>query len=142
MKRILQTTELNREQSELVELAGSLLANSYSPYSHYRVGAAVRTRDKATYSGVNVENSSYGLTLCAERCALACAVAHGAQPGDVVSVAIVVSGSEPATPCGACRQVIAELCHPDCEVVAATIGGSKVYQWRIADLLPDAFGLP
>jgi len=119
----------------LVEAARQARERAYAPYSGYLVGAAVETEDGAVYVGCNVENASYGLALCAERVALGSAVAAGARRFRRVAV---VSGSEPpASPCGACRQVLAELA-PDALVIA--VGPSSRQEWRVRDLLPAAFG--
>lgn len=109
---------------------------AYAPYSQFRVGAAVLSADGALFAGANVENASYGLTACAERIAAWTAVAAGAGP--ITLVAVVTDTPDPVTPCGACRQVLAELA-PDAVVVMATLGG---YQRRatVAELLPAAFG--
>src|SRR5262249_29352438 len=106
---------------------------AYAPYSHYSVGAALEADDGAIYSGCNVENASYGLTICAERAAVCAAVAGGARK---FRRAVVVSDSDPpAAPCGACRQVLAEF--GDFELVA--VGSKRSIRWRLADLLPAAF---
>jgi cytidine deaminase len=106
---------------------------AYAPYSHYSVGAALEADDGAIYSGCNVENASYGLTICAERAAVCAAVAGGARS---FRRAVVVSDSDPpAAPCGACRQVLAEF--GDFELMA--VGPKRSARWRLADLLPAAF---
>ena len=106
---------------------------AYAPYSHYSVGAALEADDGAIYSGCNVENASYGLSICAERAAVCAAVAGGAR---TFRRAVVVSDSDPpAAPCGACRQVLAEF--GDFELVA--VGPKRSIRWRLADLLPAAF---
>ena len=106
---------------------------AYAPYSHYSVGAALEADDGAIYSGCNVENVSYGLSICAERAAVCAAVAGGAR---TFRRAVVVSDSDPpAAPCGACRQVLAEF--GDFELVA--VGPKRSIRWRLADLLPVAF---
>jgi cytidine deaminase len=106
---------------------------SYAPYSHYRVGAALEADDGAIYAGCNVENASYGLTICAERAAVCAAVAGGAR---TLRRAVVVSDSDPpAAPCGACRQVLAEF--GDFELSA--VGPRRTLRWRVTELLPAAF---
>ena len=110
--------------------------SAYCPYSHFRVGAAVLTGDGAIHGGCNVENASYGLTICAERAAVFQAVSQGAR--QVRTVLVYTPTPEPTFPCGACRQVIYEF-GPDAEVIC-TCDGPRVLRRRIADLLPDAFG--
>jgi len=109
---------------------------AYAPYSKYKVGAAVRTRRNKIYSAANVENASYGLTVCAERCAVWSAVAAG-ETKDYEAIAVVIDDDRLPTPCGACRQVLAEFA-PDIRVVlATTVGKRKVTTLSV--LLPDPF---
>jgi cytidine deaminase len=114
--------------------AAVAMARAHAPYSGLSVGAALVARDGVVALGCNVENASYGLTLCAERNALAQARILGAH--DIVAV-LVTSSAGAIPPCGACRQVLAELA-PRALVVATA--GASVRVWRTADLLPDAFG--
>ena len=110
-------------------------ANAYAPYSRYRVGAALESQDGRIFTGCNVENASFGLALCAERAAVTAAVNAGARRFRRL---LVASDSDPpASPCGACRQVLAEF-GSDLVVVAVGPGGSR--QWTLAELLPAAFG--
>ncbi|MDQ7829972.1 MAG: cytidine deaminase [Armatimonadota bacterium] len=117
----------------LVAAARASRRRAYAPYSGYRVGAAVLTADGAVFTGANVENASYGLSLCAERAAIITAVAAGHRR--LRAVAVAVGGPE-AAPCGACRQVMAEF--GVTEVYLAGRGG-RVQVRRLADLLPGAF---
>jgi cytidine deaminase len=118
----------------LIEAARAAQANAYAPYSSFRVGAALEATDGTVYTGCNVESASYGLSICAERAAVAFAVAQGARKFRRV---VVVSDSEPpASPCGACRQVLAEF-GTDIEVRA--VGPSSERTWSLGELLPDAF---
>jgi cytidine deaminase len=119
----------------LLDAAESAQAHAWAPYSRFRVGAAVETDDGRIFSGVNVENASYGLTLCAERVAIAAAVTAGAR--GFRRLAVATDASPPSAPCGACRQVLAEF-GGDPVVVAVGPGGSR--RWRLSELLPDAFG--
>jgi cytidine deaminase len=119
----------------LVEAAKQARAHAYAPYSRYRVGAAVRADNGKTYVGVNVENASYGLALCAERSAVAAAITDGARA--LEAVAVVTSTSPPAAPCGMCRQTLAEFAH-DLPVVLVNDDGERV-QTTLAELLPRAF---
>lgn len=124
----------------LLEAAKLARQAAYAPYSKFKVGAAVLTVDGAIYSGCNVENTSYGLTTCAERNAVAAAVAGGMQPGQLKAVAIVADTTEPCTPCGACRQVMLEFAAENCKVFATNTAGD-VKKYLLDDLLPDAFKL-
>ena len=120
----------------LFSAAEAARERAYAPYSKFKVGAAVLAADGTIHLGCNVENASYGLTICAERHALGRAVVEGKKPA---AIAIVVDSRRPTPPCGACRQVIAELCAPDVEVRSRTPKG-KESRYRVGDLLPDAFG--
>jgi cytidine deaminase len=111
--------------------------HAHAPYSGFRVGAAVLTEAGNVHAGCNVENASYGATICAERAAIFRMVANGEK--HVVAVAIFVDDTEPAMPCGMCRQVIAEF-GQDVRIITATPGRTK--QSTIAALLPEAFVLP
>lgn len=118
----------------LVEAARAAQAQAYAPYSSFRVGAALEATDGAVYTGCNVESASYGLSICAERSAVAFAVARGARSFRRI---VVVSDSDPpASPCGACRQVLAEF---GLDLEVESVGPGRRLQWRLADLLPDAF---
>ena len=131
-------SELEPELRKLVEAAIRARANAHAPYSGFAVGAAALDADLRLHRGCNVENSSYGLTVCAERVALFSAVADGAS--DIRAIAIAGPGHNglPTAPCGACRQVIWDLAG-DVEVLLATLEG-RVEVWRAGDLLPAAFG--
>jgi cytidine deaminase len=120
----------------LVEAADAVRAHAYAPYSRYRVGAALLAADGRVFVGANVENASYGLCQCAERSAVGAAIAAGVRT--FKAIAIVTDGPEPATPCGACRQVLAEF-PPSFPVRCATPDGSVV-ESDVATLLPRAFG--
>lgn len=121
---------------ELIEIARAAREQAYAPYSGFKVGAAVETADGKVYAGCNVENSSYGLTVCAERTALAKAVSEGER--HFVRIAVIAETKIPVPPCGACRQVILELCGKDVEVVLANIDGQRVVT-DISSLLPMPF---
>jgi cytidine deaminase len=109
---------------------------AYAPYSRFHVGAALLADDGRVIPGANVENASYGLSMCAERTAAFRAASEGARR--LVAVAVVASNEEPTWPCGACRQVLWEF-GPDMVVVSEGSGGRREER-RLADLLPDAFG--
>jgi cytidine deaminase len=121
------------EIEQLLVLAAEAAKAAYAPYSHFAVGAALRAEDGRIFTGCNVENASYGLAICAERNAVAHAVAEGAQRFDAVAV-MTENG---VTPCGACRQVLAEFGPEMTVVVGDAAGGRRVYAMK--DLLPDAF---
>ncbi|MBS1791110.1 MAG: cytidine deaminase [Acidobacteria bacterium] len=109
---------------------------SYSPYSKFRVGAAVESADGRVFTGCNVENSSYGLTMCAERVALGKAISEGAR--EFTRIAVIADAEAPVPPCGACRQVIYELCGNQVEVLMSDQYG-KMEVHTIGQLLPEAF---
>lgn len=119
---------------ELVEAAKSVLKNAYAPYSGFRVAAVVKTKSGRIYTGVNVENASYGLTICAERVAVFKAVSEGDR--EIETVVVYTDTDEPVAPCGACRQVIAEF-NPNARIVMAS--RTKVEEAALKDLLPKAF---
>ena len=122
---------------ELIKLAEKAKDGSYSPYSHFRVGAALLTADGSVYTGANVECSSYGGTICAERAALVKAVNDGKR--DFSAIAIISDEKEPCYPCGICRQMLSDFSH-DMTVISASSDGSYE-QNRLSDLLPHAFNL-
>ena len=101
------------EKEELIEIAKEARKLSYSPYSHFAVGAAVLCKDGSVFVGANVENSSYPLCMCAERNAIYNAMMNGKNTDDFVSFALVADTEDPCSPCGACRQVLSELYPPD-----------------------------
>jgi cytidine deaminase len=112
---------------------------AYAPYSRFKVGAALATKDGRVFRGCNVENASYGLCNCAERTAFFSAVAHGYVPGDFAALAVIGETDGPIAPCGACRQVILELGGNDLPVVLANLKGD-VMETTAAAQLPNAFG--
>jgi cytidine deaminase len=121
---------------ELVEAARAVREHAYAPYSAFRVGAAVLTSSGSIHVGCNVENASYGATICAERAAIFRMVASGET--QIAAVAIFVDDLEPAMPCGMCRQVISEFSR---DVHIVTVAGDKTKHSTIQALLPDAFVL-
>ena len=129
---------IEADWQRLERAARAAAANAHCPYSHFAVGAAVLTADGAIGTGCNVENASFGLTICAERNAIFRAVADGARA--IVAVAIYTPTAAPATPCGACRQVIAEFGRD--AVVRCVCDGPARTQHTLANLLPAAFALP
>ncbi|HEX9000387.1 MAG TPA: cytidine deaminase [Blastocatellia bacterium] len=121
---------------ELIELARQVRELAYAPYSKFKVGAVVECRDGRIFTGCNVENSSYGLTMCAERNALAKAVSEGGR--DFIRMAVIADAHAPVPPCGACRQVISELCGKQTEIVMVNLRG-QIETHTVDELLPEAF---
>ncbi len=127
------------EYQELLERAVEVAKESYSPYSKFRVGAALLAQNGTIYCGTNVENASYGLTICAERSAIFGAVSKGCR--NFRAIAIVADGDLLPYPCGACRQVLAEFCDGNFDVVVASINDIANYRYfKLDDLLPHRFG--
>jgi len=121
--------------NDLIDGARAVREHAYAPYSGFKVGAALRTRSGKIFYGVNVENISYGLTICAERSAAVAAVLAGELEWD--SIAVVADTKLPTTPCGACRQFLAEFNH-NLSVIVANL--DKVhYTISLTELLPHAF---
>jgi cytidine deaminase len=121
--------------SELIQAAENVRQNAYAPYSRFTVGAALKAKSGRIYVGCNVENVSFGLTICAERNALFQAVAAGER--EFLALVIATDGPEPTPPCGACRQVLAELCGP--EMPVALTAGPKRSIHLLGELLPLSF---
>ncbi|NBO64033.1 MAG: cytidine deaminase [Acidobacteria bacterium] len=122
--------------NELISAALKARSYAYAPYSKFAVGAVVESRNGQIFTGCNVENASYGLTICAERVALCKAVSEGVR--ELSRVVVVADTSCPVPPCGACRQLIIELAGPETEVVLANLAGEQVVT-SAAALLPSAF---
>lgn len=122
---------------KLIEAAIQARQNAYVPYSRFPVGAALLTGDGQIVQGCNVENASYGLSNCAERTALFKAVSDGHQ-GGFQGMAVVADTPGPVSPCGACRQVMAELCPPEMKVWLSNLHGD-ITETTVAELLPRAF---
>ncbi len=127
-----ETTE--PELETLLELARKVAENSYSPYSEFRVGAALRLTNGETVTGTNVENVSYGLTICAERAALVRAVSQFGPKIRVAAVAVANLNGKASPPCGACRQVLAEFIEPGAPVVFPITDGTRTMTF--SELLP------
>lgn len=121
---------------ELVKAAREAREHSYAPFSKFRVGAAVRTASGRIHTGGNVESSSYGLTLCAERLAICFAVHQGDR--DIVEIAVVADTSGPPGPCGACRQMMYDFA-PGATVITENLKGDRRVV-PVADLIPWGFG--
>lgn len=121
----------------LVRTAELASGQAYAKYSNFRVGAAVLTADGRVFAGCNVENGSYGLTICAERTAVFTAVAAGAT--ELLAAAVYTPTNQPVTPCGACRQVLAEFAD-DMPIRMACAGGTTL-EYSLGELLPHTFRL-
>ena len=126
------------QPNELIQVAIEARNRSYSPYSHFAVGAALLCKDGAVYIGANVENSSYSLCMCAERNAIYNAMMDGRLSEDFAALAIVADTDGPCSPCGACRQVISELFPSDAPIYLSNLRGD-VMATNAEELLPFAF---
>lgn len=141
---------MNIERDALIAAAHAASAHAYAPYSHFHVGAALAYADGSLFTASNAENASFGLSLCAETVAAAAALSSG-QRGGLMAVAIVggppgedqraVPGATPVTPCGRCRQVLAELAGIGAtDPLVWCVGSEGVLELRLSELLPHAFG--
>ncbi|HZJ89995.1 MAG TPA: cytidine deaminase [Bacilli bacterium] len=126
------------EEKQLIKQAEKAMSNSYSPYSKFKVGAALLTKDGEVYPGANIENASYPLAMCAERNAVYHALNRGVKKEDIVALAIIGDTTGPISPCGACRQVLHELLPRDAVIYLASTNGS-VKKTSTTELLPFAF---
>lgn len=129
--------ELTGQLKQLVDAAWEAQKQAYAPFSRFRVGAALLGEDGKIYMGCNVENSSYSLTICAERVAVFKAVSEGVRSFRLL--VLVSDAPDPVTPCGACRQVLYEFT-PDLEILSVGRSG-KTLRLRLSDLLPHGFKL-
>ena len=125
-------------QDKLIAEAAAARELAYTPYSKFKVGAALECKDGRIFRGCNVENASYGLCNCAERTAFFSAIAAGYKPGDFVGLAVIGQTDGPIAPCGACRQVILEFGRAE---VTSTCSGGTTRRWTAQELLPGAFAL-
>ena len=129
---------MNDTPRRLIDAAIAVARRAYAPYSNFHVGAALLTADGEIVVGCNVENASYGLTICAERNAIFNAVARGLGP--ITAVAIVADGDDLPFPCGACRQVLSEFLPPEAPVYVASAGRpDDIRHLTLGELLPHAF---
>ncbi|MFC5447450.1 cytidine deaminase [Paenibacillus aestuarii] len=122
-------------KEQLIQQAIEARKHAYTPYSHFQVGAALLSGGNV-YVGCNIENASYGLTNCAERTAVFKAVSEGNRK--IEAIAVVADTPGPVSPCGACRQVLAEFCDHDTKIYLTNLHGNTE-EWTMAQLLPGAF---
>lgn len=122
----------------LLQAAREVRENAYAPYSHFKVGAAVRGRSGAIYRGVNVENVAYPEGTCAEAGAIAAMIAAGET--ELIEVAVIADSPTPVPPCGGCRQKLAEFARHDTPVTLATTEGDRL-ETTVGDLLPGRFDI-
>ena len=126
------------KHSKLIDQAISAMGQAYCPYSKYPVGAALLAKDGSIYTGCNIENSSYGLTSCAERSAFSAAISNGAREFEVIAI-VTESGNMPY-PCGACLQVMSEFCEKSFMVITALANAKDITDKNIlGDLLQSPF---
>lgn len=123
-------------KEELIEAAKEARQHAYIPFSHFAVGAAILTGSQKIYRGCNIENASFGLTNCAERTAIFKAISEGERK--IEAIAVVADTVGPISPCGACRQVLAEFCDENTKIYLTNLHGNTE-QWTIEKLLPGAF---
>ncbi|MCS6590488.1 cytidine deaminase [Bacillus cereus] len=126
------------DKKKYIEEANKMLSKAYIPYSKFPVGAALVTKEGKIYTGCNIENASYGLCNCAERTAIFKAVSEGER--DFSYLVITGETDEPISPCGACRQVIAEFCDPKMPVLLTNVKGDEK-EVTVEQLLPGAFSI-
>lgn len=134
-RKLFHFLKMENNEKELIEAAKNVRELAYTPYSNFKVGAAVRTKDGKIYTGCNVESASYGLTVCAERVAIWKAVSEGEK--EFTEIAIVADTHELTPPCGVCRQIIWEFCG-DIPVIFANLKGNTETV-QMSELLPRAF---
>lgn len=126
---------MTRDWTGLPDIARAAQGRAYAPYSNFHVGCALVGKSGAVYKGCNVENSSYGMAMCAERSAVSAAIVNGER--EFTHMLLVTDADAPESPCGACRQVLNEFA-PDLEILSLGADGSE-QRWTIADLLPAPF---
>ena len=125
----------NEQKQQLAKIAAEMRSRSYSPYSHYAVGAALLTKNGKIYTGCNIENAAYPVTICAERTAIFKAVSEGDRDFEAIAIA-TIDGK--GYPCGSCRQVMAEFAL-DMAVMLTDADGQITLETNVTDLLPGAF---
>ena len=125
------------DHKELAKLAVEAKEFSYSPYSKFRVGAALLTENGNIYKGANIENAAYGATMCAERVAVYSAIMN--KENNFTAIAIAGDSSDFVPPCGSCRQVLLELCGPDLDVIFVK-EDKEIKSYKLSELIPFSFG--
>lgn len=128
---------------ELLEEAKKARRKAYTPYSHFQVGAALLTKSGKVYHGCNIENAAYTPTNCAERTAFFTAVCEGEREFEKIAIVGAKEGEEPenvCAPCGVCRQVMREFCHPEEFGILLADGKGGIKEWKLSQLLPCGFG--
>ncbi len=130
-------------KNELCRTAISALNNSYSPYSGFKVGAALLTKSGKVFTGCNIENSAFSPTVCAERVAVFKAISEGEKEFEMIAVAGGKDGriNGFASPCGVCRQVLSEFCYPDLSILCVTDDDGSFEEFTLGELLPKSFAL-
>lgn len=134
---------MNDQYSQIISEALKARANSYCPYSNYAVGAALLTKNGEVIKGANVENASFGATVCAERTAFFKAVSEGKKDFEAIAIAGGTKGENPrdyAYPCGVCRQVMREFCDEDTFKVFVVVSEEEYEEYLLKELLPKSFG--
>ncbi len=131
---MMEKTDKERKINELIEIAKEVREQAYAPYSNFKVGAVLVTKNGKVFTGVNVENASYGLTNCAERTAIFKAVSEGERDFD--TLVVIANTDKPVAPCGACRQVMAEF--GNFKVILANTKGDWI-ETTVQELLPYGF---
>ncbi len=129
----------NSRREALIRAAEDVRTHAYAPYSNFCVSASFELADGRVFTGVNVENCSYGLTTCAERNALVTAVGAGAKPGEFIRAVVICHAAEITAPCGACRQVMAEFLPPEAPVILVNARDGARAEVAMKDLLSSPF---
>lgn len=126
------------DNDRLLDYALAARSLAYAPYSKFKVGAAILLKNDKVITGCNVENASYGMSMCAERCALFKMISEGYTKDDVISMVVIGDTEDPISPCGACRQVMDELLNKDTKIILANIK-RETKEFSVKDLLPYSF---
>ena len=129
---------MNKDYQELINITKDAREDAYAPYSNFKVGACILTKDNKYFKGFNIENASYSLCMCAERNAIYNAYINGYKKEDIKALCVCADTSDFVSPCGACRQVMAELLDENCDILLINLKGS-VKMCKVLDLLPYYF---